>query len=42
MQVVLGNSVIVNANENQNPDLYQALKGGGSNFGTSINSVSPF
>lgn len=33
VQVVLGNSSVVNANENENPDLYKALKGGGSNFG---------
>ncbi|KAI1452358.1 hypothetical protein F4805DRAFT_472461 [Annulohypoxylon moriforme] len=32
-EVVLANSTIVNANNNENSDLYKALKGGGSNFG---------
>ncbi|RYP91059.1 hypothetical protein DL770_002804 [Monosporascus sp. CRB-9-2] len=30
---LLGDSTIVNANAGSNPDLYRALKGGGSNFG---------
>ncbi|CRG92076.1 Bifunctional solanapyrone synthase [Talaromyces islandicus] len=32
-EVVLGDLTVVNANENEHPDLYKALKGGGSNFG---------
>ena len=32
-EVVLGTGSIVNANAEQNPDLFRALKGGGSNFG---------
>ncbi|KAI1245349.1 hypothetical protein MGN70_012239 [Eutypa lata] len=32
-QVVLADSTIVNANAESNPELYRALKGGGSNFG---------
>ncbi|KAI1387334.1 6-hydroxy-D-nicotine oxidase [Hypoxylon trugodes] len=32
-EVVLADSTIVNANANENPDLFRALKGGGSNFG---------
>ncbi|KAI1376860.1 6-hydroxy-D-nicotine oxidase [Hypoxylon crocopeplum] len=32
-EVVLADSKIVNANSKENPDLYRALKGGGSNFG---------
>lgn len=32
-QVVLADSSIVNANAHENPDLFWALKGGGSNFG---------
>ncbi|KAL8726337.1 MAG: hypothetical protein Q9166_006785 [cf. Caloplaca sp. 2 TL-2023] len=32
-EVVLANSSIVRANPQQNPDLFKALKGGGSNFG---------
>ncbi|PLN74893.1 putative FAD dependent oxidoreductase [Aspergillus taichungensis] len=33
MEVVLANGTIVNANKDQNADLFMALKGGGSNFG---------
>ncbi|KAF2198782.1 FAD-binding domain-containing protein [Delitschia confertaspora ATCC 74209] len=32
-EVVLSDSRIVNANADENPDLFQALKGGGPNFG---------
>ncbi|KAI0873353.1 FAD-binding domain-containing protein [Hypoxylon argillaceum] len=32
-EVVLSNSTIVNANTQENPDLYRALKGGSGNFG---------
>ncbi|PYI06881.1 6-hydroxy-D-nicotine oxidase [Aspergillus sclerotiicarbonarius CBS 121057] len=32
-EVVLANSQIINANAHENPDLFWALKGGGSNFG---------
>lgn len=32
-EVVLANGTIVNANKNENSDLWRALKGGGSNFG---------
>lgn len=32
-EVVLGNSTIVNANATSHQDLYQALRGGGNNFG---------
>ncbi|RYP78359.1 hypothetical protein DL771_000544 [Monosporascus sp. 5C6A] len=32
-EVVLADSTIVNADAGSNPDLYRALKGGGSNFG---------
>lgn len=32
-EVVLANGTIVNANKDQNADLWRALKGGGSNFG---------
>lgn len=32
-EVVLANGTVVNANAHQNPDLWKALKGGGSNFG---------
>ncbi|KAI2473545.1 6-hydroxy-D-nicotine oxidase [Annulohypoxylon bovei var. microspora] len=32
-EVVLADSTIVNANKNENSDLYRALKGGGPNFG---------
>ncbi|CAG8970919.1 hypothetical protein HYALB_00000898 [Hymenoscyphus albidus] len=32
-EVVLANSTIVNANENENSDLFWALKGGGNQFG---------
>jgi hypothetical protein len=32
-QVVLADSTIVQANAKENPDLFLALKGGGSNFG---------
>ncbi|KAI1086691.1 FAD binding domain-containing protein [Rostrohypoxylon terebratum] len=32
-EVVLANGTIVNANNSTNPDLWRALKGGGSNFG---------
>ncbi|XXG96804.1 hypothetical protein Hte_003095 [Hypoxylon texense] len=32
-EVVLADSTIVNANQEENPDLYRALKGGGTNFG---------
>lgn len=32
-QVVLANSKVINANANENPDLFRALKGGGPNFG---------
>lgn len=32
-QVVLADSSIVNANAQENPDLFWALKGGGPNFG---------
>lgn len=32
-EVVLANGTIVNANAQQNADLFKALKGGGSNFG---------
>ncbi|KXX73112.1 Bifunctional solanapyrone synthase [Madurella mycetomatis] len=33
-EVVLADGRIVNANTKENPDLYHAIKGGGSNFGT--------
>lgn len=33
LEVVLANSTIVNANANENPDLFWALKGGSNNFG---------
>lgn len=33
MQVVIADGSIINANEEQNTDLFWALKGGGSNFG---------
>ncbi|KAH8893881.1 FAD binding domain-containing protein [Thozetella sp. PMI_491] len=32
-EVVLGNGTVVNANANENADLFRALKGGGNNFG---------
>ncbi|KAL2005552.1 hypothetical protein VTN00DRAFT_10045 [Thermoascus crustaceus] len=32
-KIVLANGDIVNANHNENPDLFQALKGGSNNFG---------
>ncbi|KAL4804945.1 hypothetical protein BDV18DRAFT_161344 [Aspergillus unguis] len=32
-EIILADGRIVNANLTENPDLYQALKGGGSNFG---------
>ncbi|KAK0127640.1 hypothetical protein ONS96_007164 [Cadophora gregata f. sp. sojae] len=32
-EIVLSNSAIVNANANENPDLFWALKGGGNQFG---------
>ncbi|KAF4457080.1 hypothetical protein F53441_868 [Fusarium austroafricanum] len=32
-QVVLANGTLINANKDQNPDLFLALKGGGNNFG---------
>ncbi|KAL9084739.1 MAG: hypothetical protein Q9165_007914 [Trypethelium subeluteriae] len=32
-EIVLTNGTVVNANRDQNPDLWMALKGGGSNFG---------
>ncbi|KAI1144298.1 6-hydroxy-D-nicotine oxidase [Hypoxylon sp. FL0543] len=32
-EVVLADSTVVNANVDENPDLYRALKGGGPNFG---------
>ncbi|RJE20525.1 FAD binding domain-containing protein [Aspergillus sclerotialis] len=32
-EVVLANGTIVNANKNENTDLFHALKGGGNNFG---------
>ncbi|KAK8879167.1 FAD binding domain-containing protein [Apiospora arundinis] len=32
-EVVLGNGSIVNANADENPDLWQAMKGGSGNFG---------
>ncbi|KAI0473337.1 putative oxidoreductase [Xylariaceae sp. FL0804] len=32
-EVVLANGSIINANNNENPDLHWALKGGGNNFG---------
>lgn len=35
VQVSLGDGRLVNANANENADLYRALKGGGSNFGIS-------
>lgn len=35
VQVLLGDGRLVNANANENADLYRALKGGGSNFGIS-------
>lgn len=34
IQVLLADGPLINANANENPDLYRALKGGGSNFGT--------
>ena len=33
VQVVLPNATVVRASENQHPDLYFALRGGGNNFG---------
>ncbi|KAI3401942.1 hypothetical protein diail_6502 [Diaporthe ilicicola] len=36
-QLVLPNSTIVNVNEQVNPDLYYALRGGGNNFGIITN-----
>lgn len=33
LQIVLGNSTIINANAQENADLFKALKGGGNNFG---------
>ncbi|KAI1073527.1 6-hydroxy-D-nicotine oxidase [Whalleya microplaca] len=35
-EIVLGDSSVVNANADTNPDLYRALKGGGTNFGIVI------
>ncbi|KAI1742422.1 FAD-binding domain-containing protein [Xylaria scruposa] len=32
-EIVLANSTVVNASHDQNPELFRALKGGGSNFG---------
>ncbi|KAG0152942.1 FAD dependent oxidoreductase, putative [Penicillium digitatum] len=32
-EVVLANGTIVHASENENPDLFKSLKGGGNNFG---------
>ncbi|KAI0454660.1 FAD-binding domain-containing protein [Xylaria acuta] len=32
-EIVLSNSTVVNASHDQNPELFRALKGGGSNFG---------
>lgn len=39
MQIVLPNATIATVSENQHPDLYYALRGGGNNFGivTSFN-----
>ena len=33
MEIVLANGHIINANAKDNPDLFQALKGGSNNFG---------
>lgn len=34
-KIVLADGTLTSANANKNADLYRALKGGGSNFGTS-------
>jgi predicted alternative tryptophan synthase beta-subunit len=41
-EVVLGSSDIVQANADENPDLFRALKGGGSNFGKSASHPMTF
>jgi hypothetical protein len=32
-EVVLVNGTVINANKDEHPDLWKALKGGGANFG---------
>jgi hypothetical protein len=41
IQVVLANGSVVQASATNNPDLFWALKGGGSNFGTDPLPHSP-
>lgn len=36
LKVILANGTLVNANDEENPDLYTALKGGSNNFGIVI------